>query len=56
MRSGEGREHGESACSVPGTTLKIEGLGQSGCELEIPLSEAGSVSRSIKDDSKEGWS
>ena len=54
MRSEEGREHGESACGVLGTTLKIEGSGRSGCELEIP--EAGSVSRSVKDDSKGGWS
>ena len=56
MRSEEGREHGESACGVLGTTLKIEGLGQSGCKLELPLSEASSVSRSIKDDSEGGRS
>jgi hypothetical protein len=55
-KSGEGREHGESACGVLGMVLKIEGSGRSGCELEVPLSEASSVSRSVKNDSEGRWS
>ena len=49
---GDEKEFKESTWGMPGTVLKIESLEWRACG--IPLSEEGSVSRSIKDNSEAG--